>query len=536
MISRKQYLRVCRLIALTMSCTLISGCFEDTKQEFTLNPDGAGKMLVESTFVLGSEAIRDDNQTGEAAVQEAVREILTQSEGIEVWRDISFNELKDGSFFFRGTAYFPDLSKVKLRELAAVRFFVQRDSANNLVLSQVEREAVAHNWDFPGTAFPSLNEPITPESIRRERRRFRAGKPMLLAMLGNKKQELTFHVPGVVRRSSNFETVTPGVLRVRFNGERAVNVLEEIISDDKVMQALSTNTSAQAELATILIFNEKVYGEKSTIQAIIRPDNKPAFDYRSEVAGALKEFPAVARKVGLPDGTLISTAQTNQLIAAKVTGIQWMFGTAREEYVLSLAFQLPGPVLHTGSVELESAQTYEGVNLLRDHDWPDALNWASLEKDNKTVSFSARLKAPPLNSRGIAKVAGVLHCASIESISWTEFVSGELVVGAKGSRFGATIYDIQRPPGQPEKLILESNGELEGYHSFRIEGAPEQFVELRTEGTSQINGRHLRTLVASGPLPKRGKLSVEVSKEVPTLKFPFVVSDLTLLGRPRTQN
>jgi len=56
------------------------------------------------------------------------------------------------------------------------------------------------------------------------------------------------------------------------------------------------------------------------------------------------------------------------------------------------------------------------------------------------------------------------------------------------------------------------------------------------EGTSQINGMHLRTLVASGPLPKRGKLSVEVSKEVPTLKFPFVVSDLTLLGRPRTQN
>src|SRR6267142_1861609 len=140
-----------------------------------------------------------------------------------------------------------------------------------------------------------------------------------------------------------------------------------------------------------------------------------------------------------------------------------MFGTSPEEYVLNLAFQLPAPVLGIDRVELESAQTFEGLGLLRARQLPDVLNFASLEKDNKTVSFSARLKAPPLNSRGIAKVAGVLHCASIESISWTEFVSGELVVGAKGSRFGATIYDIQRPPGQPEKLILESNGELEGY-------------------------------------------------------------------------
>jgi len=114
MVSRKQCHNVCRLIVLGISCVLVSGCFEDTKQEFTLNPDGSGKMLIESTFVPASEAIRDDEPTAEAAVQEAVREILTRSEGIEAWRDVSFSELKDGSFFFRGTAYFSDLLSVKL--------------------------------------------------------------------------------------------------------------------------------------------------------------------------------------------------------------------------------------------------------------------------------------------------------------------------------------------------------------------------------------------------------------------------------------
>lgn len=494
-------------------------------------------MLVESTFIPGSEAIKERDPIGETAVQEIVRDILTQSEGIEIWRDVSFSELKDGSFFFRGLAYFPDFSKVQLHQLAPLRFSIQKDSGGNLVIAQDERPSGHDKWDFPGAEISRPSEPISsPESIQRDRRRFRAGKPMLLAMLGNVKQEVTFHAPGAVRRSANFETGTPGLLRLRFNGERMVNALEELISDDKVMRTLSTNTAAQSESGAIHIVNEKLYGERSSIFAVIHPDNKPVFDYRAEVAAALREFPDVARKVGLPDGSPVSTVQTNTPILAKATGMRWMFGTNPEEYALSLTMQLPVPVLEVERVELESADTIEGLSLLRGSQWPNLLSFASLDKDHRTVAYEARLKAPPLNSRGIAKVRGVLHCASIESEGWTELICGDLVAGAKGSRFGAMIHDIERPPGRPEKLVLQLDAGLDAYLSFRIEGAPKQFIELQTEGKSQINGMHLRTLVASGPLPKRGKLSVELKKEVPTLKFPFVISDLTLLGRPRTQH
>ena len=58
-------------------------------------------------------------------------------------------------------------------------------------------------------------------------------------------------------------------------------------------------------------------------------------------------------------------------------------------------------------------------------------------------------------------------------------------------------------------------------------------MELEHTGRTIINGQYLRTLSASGPLPKRGKLMGEVHKTVPRLEFPFIVSDLTLLGRPR---
>src|SRR5262245_31046934 len=169
MISRTHYSKLCRLIMLAMSCSLVSGCFEDTKQEFTLNPDGSGKMVLESSFVPASEAISEETE-GESGLREIVRDILTKSDGIEAWRDVSFSEQKDGAFSFRGTAYFPDLSRVKLHQFASVSFSVQKDSANNLVLTQVE-QPVSHKSDFPGANLPSLNEPITQESISRDRRR-----------------------------------------------------------------------------------------------------------------------------------------------------------------------------------------------------------------------------------------------------------------------------------------------------------------------------------------------------------------------------
>jgi hypothetical protein len=537
MISRTQYLRFCHLILLGMSCCLFSGCFEDTKQEVTLNPDGSGKMLVESTFIPASEAMSDDTPTSEAAAKEAARNILTRSEGIEVWRDVTFSELKDGSFFFRGTAYFPDLSKVNLDRLGPLKFSVRTDSANNFVLGQLDRPTVDyHHWnnlDVPEMSFPT--GPITPESIRRDRRRFKAFKPMMLAMSGNLKQEVTFHVPGVVQRSANFEIGTPGVLRIHFNGERMVKVLEEMISNDNVMQSLSAATPAQREMAVSFAFNEMFFGEKSIVQAIIRPDTKPVFDYRSEVAAALKEFPTIARKVGMPDHTRASTPQPSQPITAKVTGIGWQFGTDREEYALNLTFQLPVPVLYAERVDLEAAQTIEGLSLLQDRKWNEAFSGPSLQADKTTVVFNAKLKSPPLNSRGIGKVAGVLHCASTESVEWIELFNGDLVAGATGSRFGVAIHEIQRPAGRPEKVIVESDAELDRYHSFRIEGSPGQFVGLETEGKIQLNGMRLRTFIATGPLPKRGRILVEESKDVPTLKFPFVITDLTLLGRPITQ-
>ena len=129
-------------------------------------------------------------------------------------------------------------------------------------------------------------------------------------------------------------------------------------------------------------------------------------------------------------------------------------------------------------------------------------------------------------------------------LQWPLVVShlvSEWVAGRRGSPFlrsSGSSEGISRCPrkvGLPDGSLI-STAQTSQPITAKVTGIQWMFGTSPEEGTSQINGMHLRTMVASGPLPKRGKLSVEVSKEVPTLKFPFVVSDLTLLGRPRTQN
>lgn len=463
-----------------------------------------------------------------------MRDILRKSEGIEAWRDISFREEKDGTCYFRGTAYFADLSRLRLPGLTFLTFCVQRNLANDLVVTEGARN-VHDNPLFPAARVARSAERPTRESVQRDRTKFRAGKPILMATIGTMKQDITLRVPGRVANSWNFETNAPGVLGIRFAGERMVKALEEVVSDDDLMLNVLTNTSAQSDPAGQQVLNEKLYGQRAPIKAVIKTDAKPMFDYRAEVAAALKEFPATARDLGLEGGSVLSPAQSGMPVSVKVTGIEWDFGRPQDShYILKLVLQLSGPVHEALRVKVESAETVEGLDLLREGGWEDLLSFPKLAADNRTVTCHVKLQSPPLESKGIRKVSGVLECASMESVASVEMISGELKPGARGSQPGVMIQEIERPASQAERIILKLDKEPDGLRSLRIEGTGGQCVNLERQGEMAINGQRLYTLVASAPVPQRGRLMAELNKNVPTLKFPFAVTNLTLLGQQRT--
>ena len=99
--------------------TLLTGCFE-TKDEFTLNPDGSGKVIHECTFQQVN--LGGDNEATEDSLKEAIGKVITEAKGVEAWRDVTYKRLDDGRLFFKGTAYFTNLNTLDIPNQTMLEF------------------------------------------------------------------------------------------------------------------------------------------------------------------------------------------------------------------------------------------------------------------------------------------------------------------------------------------------------------------------------------------------------------------------------
>ncbi len=108
-----------KLVLLPLVALLLASCYE-TKQEITLNPDGTGKMRLESSFQ--NVNIGNQDASPEEALQAAVGRIVNDSKGVDVWDDVSFKQLDDGRIHFAGTAYFKKIEAVEIPNLGMFDF------------------------------------------------------------------------------------------------------------------------------------------------------------------------------------------------------------------------------------------------------------------------------------------------------------------------------------------------------------------------------------------------------------------------------
>ncbi len=534
---RKAKLAALRAILLAFACAFITGCF-DTKQEITLNPDGSGKAVMESSFTSMDVFADTARKSTKPTAKDFVRRIIEQAQGVDAWRDVSYRQLDDGRIWFRGTAYFAELGKLKIGSIGYLRFGTTKDANGNLTIAPVAEQ--------PALPYPtqSANEPITMETIQRERMQFRSAKPWMAALLGTMKQDTTFHTPGVSRRASNFETNVPNTLRIRFDGARLMQAVEEKLFDadfarERIAAKLPASFSGDDDS-----LNEKLYGQRGPVLAVIKPGDTPLFDYAAEVAQAKSAFVAIAKELGLSETFSfdVKPAVAGDPAKVKVTGIQWTFEGSRQDawlfpqpgknYVLSLRADLPGRVFAVHKVAVNRAVTVEGRSLLprdlsvRDQSYPQ------ISEGGTKVVFQVHLESPPLDSKGIAEFSGVLECASPENQRSVELISGKLRGGVKGTEYGVQIDDLSQRSIGGDKLVLRINLPVERLLSLKVIGDAGQAVTLERQGIMKIGEENIFTYISRNAVPRSGKLVAEVLVGSQTLRIPFSATNLTLLGQP----
>ncbi|MDQ5979221.1 MAG: hypothetical protein QG602_2195, partial [Verrucomicrobiota bacterium] len=181
---------------------LLAGCFE-TKQEFTLNPDGSGKVVHQSTF----QTMDMGGGKGDTAKQAkaAASELLSKSQGIEAWRDVSYEVLDDGRIAFKGTAYFRNLSDLDIPNQTMLEFDWARDGGSGTLTLRAKDGPQGKQKPAAKPAADNLTPQQAAAKIKEARAKYQQMKPMMAMIMGAMKHEVVFHLPGRTGKSTAFQ-------------------------------------------------------------------------------------------------------------------------------------------------------------------------------------------------------------------------------------------------------------------------------------------------------------------------------------------
>jgi hypothetical protein len=536
----------CSVLCLTL--LFLTGCF-DTKEEFTLNPDGSGRVVIE-TICAPLQLQMNGQQTPEQKLQGAIRSILDNVKGITAWKDVTYERQDDGRIKFKGTAYFADINKVEFQNLALMNFTLKKGADGNLVLGA----RTDQKQNTSPTVPTQLTDAEMTAKIKDAKGGYQSSRPMLAGFLTTMRQEAVFHLPGAVSDITNFKSTPAGDLQIIFAGTNLLAAMDSLATNNEWwrLQLAEGRDVSPSGLSLNNDLNEKLFGQRAPVRAVIT-GGTPKFDYAAEAAAAKTEYTAILRKLGPINGgedvvaettDLAPPAQGGEFKSLKVGGVRWVFTSDDKNnvrpfnyppgYTLSFIGELPGSVMAVSGGEVDTAIALDGSDLLPDTDWDRKINFPNLSTDRATVVFEVNLKAPGPEARGFKEISGSLRYSVGLSITNIDLGITEIKAGAKGNEFGASIQSIKPGFGEKggENIILKLLVGPTEIISLKAIGTDGQEINLRQTSYGGYNRTYTFTYHANVLLPSNARLIIQKYGEIKKYVIPFKLSNLTFLGQP----
>lgn len=498
---------------------LLASCIESTKH-YVLNPDGSGKVMVE----IKTTSFKGE---GDKSIRDNLKEMLQGSSGVDVWADVSSKSLDDGRVQFNGTAYFKNVSDVKIKN--ADDF--------NVKLEEIDRQTrrlILSNKDEKKTKTESGRDDMT---LQGQRAKYAQMKPMLGAFLATMKTDIIVDLPGTVKQTTNFRK-DKNRLTLSFQGDKMMTALDELIADDVwLSEQVKQGRDIQANSPSGDVLNEKLFGEKGPVQATFIVSSKSQFDYAAEVEKAKSAYESMLTGLGLGNILPVKLASGGQFKSLKVAKVSLSdiddddythFGTSKR-YQVTLLGELPGAVLNLTKGELRSAVADNGDDLMPESEWDREINWPQLSSSKNFVMFDVNLKLPSSHVRAIAEVSGVLRYVVGSQTRMTE----SRVSFAEDSRgeHGVTIEGIENQ-GEESILKLEIEGAGHAVKGVSFKDAAGRPLEAREQSWSSSDDKIWYSFARDGGWPDKGTVVLEMYTDVKEYELPFVIGPVSLIGRP----
>ncbi|MGJ8644096.1 MAG: hypothetical protein ACSHX9_11850 [Luteolibacter sp.] len=509
------------------ACLLLSSCFE-TEQEFTLNPDGTGKVVMNSVFP-NISFDGDDEQTDES-LKKAVADFIKETEGVEVWRDVSYSWTDDGRVKFQGTAYFADISELDFKNVGTMNFAWEKNGDKG-VLTMAFEESDDDGEQKEVTKDPEERK----KEMKIERQKFQQSKPMMTGVLTGLKHRAVFNLPGNSESSVNFKVTQGGKIGIEVTGEKMISAIEQLVNDDAWL--LENSFDPQEGPANGEDMNEALFGQKGAVKAERSGLDKPLFDYAAEVAAARKDFEKLQEEF---TGPIAPPATGEAMKSLKVMGLQ-----ISQEIDKKLGFrpfnsdpglkicvvgEFPGSILAVSEIMLETATGDDGSDLLPEKGWDRKASFPRLSDTNTDVMFELKFETPKPTMKSFSEIAGNIQYTVSSGVKETDLGMSALKVGEKGTELSAEITEIKDGWNDDGSKVMEIKLSLDSdsvKSLVMVDGAKRR--ELEKRGHSSFgNGPTTFTFESEDGFPENAKLFVVAYDGVKTFDVPFSLKDVSL--------
>jgi hypothetical protein len=570
-----------RFLCLGLALVLLCGCIE-MDEEYTVNPDGSGKVVrqgtVDATGMMGGLGALTGLKKPSAKEMEEVKKgfvggMLQNSSGIEVWKDVTAETLPDGRIKFKGTGYFKEISAV-----SSMAGNQPSSGEAGFTLSKGAKETLVLEMKDPGSSLPigkssssnsKKSEKEIADQIKKGRDDWQAAKALMGSMFSKLKIKQTFHLPGKVTEVTNFKN-EGGAVTLSIEGDKLLQTIDGLFADDKFMRLqveAESDPAAKQKLSELTM--EKMFGSKGPVRAVATGPHTALFDYQAEASEAKKSYPALLKQYELAGNagrqkagssraapsakpvpavvgdTIEST--DNQFLprlkrgetftSLKVSEVRWprpprsgAAAPALKKITVTVFGQLPGTILDVNFGKVLSAVEDGGASLLAAEEWDRQMFVFKLVPDKNAVSFDVNLFSRSGKVAKIKELSGTLE-VTLGGLKDFDLGLTEFKPDARGTVFDTRIRSINREGGR-ETLYLQFNQKRETVSAMAFLDASGQKLNGTVKNWSSVGENSIVGYSLDGVFPANGKVKVAIIETAGKTEIPFKLENASLTDVP----
>jgi hypothetical protein len=301
------------LMAIAGAAINVSG--SDVTWNFTMNPDGSGKVVVTSLLPPSPPEAVAEKGAEEIMRMEFLRGMLFRTGGVDSWADVSMDKnaeglpaeaaasatagpaaaagsAKAGRLQFKGTAYFKDVTKVHIGPSRDGNLAWAKDEKGSITLSATAF-ALGEPAATPTAEKPTLTEEEIAKRMADLRQKFKERRESSAANLRRVKLDLIYHLPGTVTEVKGFTKTDDGLLHWTVFGEKLFEAYEKAMADDAFLRKCVVD----GKLPIAEVMQKEI---PTTLSARMTGELKPQFDYEAEVKAAKEKRSEMLKGLNLP--------------------------------------------------------------------------------------------------------------------------------------------------------------------------------------------------------------------------------------------